>query len=236
MKISRRFSFLVLTFCFTLFTQPTLALDKAEETPLQAATRVQQQYDDLQSLTFTFIQNTRGSLSGRPKRATGKAYFVKNGQTGKMRWDYFSPDEQVILSDGFTLKMYFAKLNQMILTSADSLQEDITYAFFSGTGNILNDFEILPPDTKYTSTDEAASSLASIKMVPKSTQSQVKSIHLWISPSSLIRRIEIEDHFETLTFLNLSDLKVDQLKIDDMAFMDSLFSFTPPEGTEIIQQ
>ncbi len=227
---------LVLLLCFSLLAIPAFALKAKEENPIETATRLQKRYDQLTSLTFTFIQNTRGSLSGRPKRATGKAFFVKSGKLGKMRWNYVSPEEQVILSDGILLTMYFAKLNQMILTPADSLQEDITYSFFTGTGSILEDFDILPPNPQYEDTENEAPLFTIIKLVPKSTQSQIKSIHLWVSNISLIQRIEIEDHFETLTLLNLSELQVDQLQIDDVGFMERLFSFIPPEGTEIIQQ
>ncbi len=236
MTASQRIRIFILALFFPVLAIPGFAKEDTGESPVATATRLQQRYDQLTSLTFTFIQNTKGSLSGRPRRATGKAFFLKNGATGKMRWNYVTPEEQVILSDGIMLKMYFAKLKQMILTPADSLQQDITYSFFSGSGNIVNDFIVLQPDPQYLDPENDVSLLRIIKLVPKSTQSQLKSIHLWISGDSLIQRIELQDHFDTLTLLNLSDLQVDQLTVENERALEKLFSFTPPEGTEIIQQ
>ena len=75
-----------------------------------------------------------------------------------------------------------------------------------------------------------------IKLTPKENQSQVSAIHLWVTPDSLIQRIDILDHFDTRTTLDLSDMKVNTLATDDRKAMDSLFLYTPPEGTEIIYQ
>ena len=76
----------------------------------------------------------------------------------------------------------------------------------------------------------------SIKLIPKSKQSQVASIHLWVTDDSLIQRIEILDHFDTLTVLNFSNLLVNTLDKNDAGLMERLFHFIPPEGTEIINQ
>jgi len=75
-----------------------------------------------------------------------------------------------------------------------------------------------------------------IKLVPIIPHSQVQDIHLWVSADSLIRRIHIQDHFGTITVLNLSDISPDALKHIPQAEIEALFSFSPPEGTEIIQQ
>lgn len=75
-----------------------------------------------------------------------------------------------------------------------------------------------------------------IKLIPKTPQSQVQDIHVWVTPESLIRRIKIRDHFGTITVLNLSDIATDTLTGKSRAEIDALFSFTPPAGTEIIRQ
>ena len=237
MNKSQIISFSFFSFCLFLFllffSSPVIAL---EESPEAVATRLQNRYDTVQSLTFDFIQNTRGQLSGRPKKGRGQAFFVKSGNdqnfSGKMRWNYSDPDRQVLVSDGINFSMYFASLSQMIITPAKSLQHDLTYSFFTGAGNLLQDFTILPPDQHGDNLEQTAI----IKLIPKAKHSQVAAIHLWVTDDSLIRRIEILDHFDTLTVLNLSALKVNTLDKNDTALMDKLFNFTPPDGTEIIQQ
>lgn len=98
------------------------------ESPEEIATRLQNRYDTMHSLTFNFIQNTRGQLSGRPKTGRGQAFFVKTKNAhkvfGKMRWNYSSPDKQILVSDGNTFSMYFESLAQMIVTPAKALEQD----------------------------------------------------------------------------------------------------------------
>jgi outer membrane lipoprotein carrier protein len=203
------------------------------ETAKEAAARLQNRYDQLSSLTFEFIQDTRGQLAGRPKTGRGKAFFVKNTIPGKMRWNYSTPDRQVLVSNGETFSMYFESLQQMIVTPAKALQQDLTYSFFTGTGNLLEDFSITPSNQPFSDQNKQDTI---IKLTPKDKQTQVASIQLWITEDSLIRRIEILDHFDTLTVLNISNLQPNGIDTKDKELIKRLFDFTPPEGTEIIQQ
>ncbi len=207
-----------------------------EESPADIGARLQANYNRIRSLTFDFTQQTSGQLTGRGGSGSGQAYFLKTGKTSKMLWNYNEPDKQVILSDGTTLSMYFAKLKQMIITPADSLQQDITYSFFSGAGNLENDFRILPPDPEVGMTDTDKSSFKIIQLIPNKPRSQVSTIHVWVTADSLIQRMEIRDSFDTVTILNFSNIKVDSLVDEKAQVLKSLFSFTPPEGTEIIHQ
>ncbi|MEN8198516.1 MAG: outer membrane lipoprotein carrier protein LolA [Thermodesulfobacteriota bacterium] len=228
---------------FSLFLLIALPLPASAEDVKDIASRLQQRYDSIQSLSFDFVQDTRGQLSGRPKKGSGQAFFLKErdrqeGETkkiasGKMRWNYLAPERQVLLSDGKTFSMYFESLAQMIITPAETLEQDLTYSFFTGSGNLLQDFNILAPDK---TTDNSQDGSIPIKLVPTARQSQVAAIHLWVTDDSLIRRMEILDHFDTLTVLNFTNLKVDNLDKKDVAQMKGLFTFTPPEGTEIIHQ
>jgi outer membrane lipoprotein carrier protein len=215
----------------------------AVESPQDAANRLQMRYDKIHSLSFDFIQDTRGQLSGRPKKGRGQAFFVKSTkhdtnaeQPGRMRWNYSDPDLQVLVSDGEIFSMYFATLKQMIVSSAETLKQDLTYSFFTGSGNLLQDFNILTSEQDLNDVQGTQNHAAIIKLAPKTSQSQVASIQLWITEDSLIRRIEILDHFDTLTVLNFSNIKVNTLSPDNTALMKHLFTFTPPEGTEIIHQ
>lgn len=212
-----------------------LPAQSVTEYPEDIAARVQHNYDLMTSLSFTFNQQSQGQMSGRPRLGGGTAYFFKTGKTSRMRWNYNTPEQQVLISDGKTFSMYFADLHQMIVTPAETLDNDLTYAFFSGRGQIVEKFHILPPDSEYIQDKPDASQPKIIKLVPKEPQSQVQSIHLWVTTDSLIRRIEIRDQFDTVTLLNLSAIKVDTLTAEQVK-KQGLFSFTPPEGTEIIQQ
>ncbi|MBW6520081.1 MAG: outer membrane lipoprotein carrier protein LolA [Desulfoarculaceae bacterium] len=213
------------------------------ETPEDIARRLQQTYDQISSLSFHFTQNTTGELTGRPQQGGGTALFVKEKKSqgipeisGKMRWDYTTPDKQVLVSDGLDFSMYFARLEQMIVSPAEVMRTDITYSFFTGSGNLLNDFSISAPNPEFAPGEDEADRFKVVKLTPKENQSQVNEIHLWVTKDSLIQRIDILDHFDTRTTLDLSDLQINTLPTDDRKAMEALFTFTPPEGTEIIYQ
>ncbi len=210
----------------------TLRAATSTPTPESIVAHLQQKYDALKSLSFTFHQRSEGQMSGRPRSGSGRAYFYKNGATSRMRWNYNAPDKQVLISDGTTMSMYFAGLNQMIVTPVKDLDSDLTFAFFSGGSKIGDKFRILPPESQYA--DDAPTQV--VKLIPRQAQSQVQDIHLWVDANSLIRRIEIRDQFDTITVLNLSDIKENFLSGASRDEIGQLFSFTPPKGTEIIRR
>jgi outer membrane lipoprotein carrier protein len=210
--------------------------DTTQEFPEDIAARLQTRYDAMASLSFTFNQNTKGQISGRPQTGSGQAFFSKSPNSSRMRWNYTSPNQQVLISDGTTFSMYFADLKQMIISPAETLDNELTYSFFSGRGNLKKDFHILPPNEEFITTKPSPDGVRIIKLVPKEQQSQVQNIHLWVTADSLIQRIEIRDHFDTLTDLILTDIKADSLNGKDQKSLDDLFSFSPPAGTEIIHQ
>ncbi len=212
-----------------IFSSVAAPADNSQE----VARILRQHLDSLSSLSFNFTQSTKGQMSGRPRQASGKAFFVKNDKASKMRWNYSAPDLQVIISDGTILTMYFEKLNQMIIAPADSLQQDVTYSFFSGHGSIDKDFLIFPGQEN---SEPLELGFEVIKLVPKSPTSQVKNIRLWITDTTQIQRIEIRDNFDTITLLNLSHIEENNLVKNGQLINTDLFTFTPPEGTEIIRQ
>jgi outer membrane lipoprotein carrier protein len=230
---------LLVTFCapllvFLILTGNVFCHAAETEYPESIAERLQHRYDDMKSITFNFNQDTRGEITGRPRKGSGTAAFLKSKTKSRMRWDYLNPKKQVILNDGTQFYMYFEELQQMIISPSETLENDLTYSFFSGKGNLKNDFYIRPADPDFENDTQVEFKI--IKLVPIIPHSQVQDIHLWVSSDSLIRRIHIQDHFGTITVLNLSDITPDALGDTSPTAIKSLFSFVPPEDTEIIQQ
>jgi outer membrane lipoprotein carrier protein len=209
--------------------------DSSSDQTIETAKRLSQHLDSLSSLSFQFTQRTSGQMSGRPRQASGTAFFVKNETDAKMRWNYSAPDLQVIISDGITLSMYFEQMKQMIVTPAESLQQDVTYSFFTGRGNIEVDFLILP-GLDQIEQESQDNGFEVIKLIPRSPGSQTKDIRLWVTAASHIKRIEVRDNFDTITVLNISNIEENSLVKDGRLINTALFDFTPPEGTEIIEQ
>ncbi|MBU0967730.1 MAG: outer membrane lipoprotein carrier protein LolA [Proteobacteria bacterium] len=193
--------------------------------PMQIAEKIQQTYEKTTSFKADFLQtSTISTMEHRQRKGSGTMVIQK---PGLLRWDYTSPEKQVLVSDGETFSLYFASENQMIVTPAkEYLQEDVTYNFFAGKGNLLHDFEVLP----VTPEQEKPDSLA-IKLIPKKTHAQVETMNVWVDEGTfLVNRLEIIDHLGSITNLLLFNTVVNH------PLPTEYFYFSPPEGTEIIEQ
>jgi outer membrane lipoprotein carrier protein len=212
-----------------LFLIPALVQAQDPE-PRDVARKLQSTYEKAANMVADFRQTSTMKFSSRVQKGSGTMIFRKPGQ---MRWDYEAPDEQLFLSDGKTFSMYFARNKQMIVSSArEYLQSDVTYSFFAGTGDILQDFTANSPDI---ANSEDNSFL--IKLTPKASHPHVAAMYAWVTKNSfLLTHLQIIDHFETVTDLYFDNIQVNAAAYGNRPIEDRLFIFSPPAGTEIIDQ
>ena len=220
---------------FILFLIPGLFLMPAQiaAQPLELveiAQKLQSTYEKAANFVGDFNQTTSMKFSDRVRQGSGSLIFLKPGH---MRWDYTTPDYQVLISDGETITMYFENNNQMIMSNArEYLQSDVTYSFFSGTGNILKDFEVAEPDF-----ENLRDNSFLIKLIPKSTHPHVSFIHAWVTEGTFqLAHLQIIDHFDTVTDLFFENVQIDSNFYGGLEITKDLFSFSPPANTEIIKQ
>ena len=200
----------------------------------QQIEEIQAKYRDLSSLSFDFNQLTRSG--GRDREGAGNAVFYRpDGKAGVMRWNYTKPDTQIILNDSKKLTIYTKEDNQMIVTSANELESDITYAFFTGKRNLLDDFNALPPGDRFTFS-EAGQAIVAVQLVPKEPHAQIKNVHLWFDEDHLIKRLVMEDHFDSITELSFTNIKLNPLPPDSRKTLADLLKLDLPAGTEVISQ
>ncbi|MBT8345418.1 MAG: outer membrane lipoprotein carrier protein LolA [Desulfofustis sp.] len=204
--------------------------------PEQLAAELQDTYEAVNSMSFSFSQTTSGPMTGRPKSGKGNGLYARTADKPLMRWNYLTPDPQVIISDGKTISMYFEKLNQLIFSEVDEAQTDILLSFFAASEPLDRHFTILPPFLETDISAEELPEMQSLRLEPLDKNSQIKNIHLWIGENSIIRRIELLDHFDTRTTINLSNIAINPLETANQQELEKLFTFVPPEGTEIIRQ
>ncbi len=194
----------------------------AAPSPLELAQKLQARYEETKTMTADFKQSTSVPMTTRKRLGAGKVVIFK---PGRIRWDYQTPDKQVLISDGKKVSMFIANSAQMVVQPvSEYINSDVTYAFFVGTGNIVRDFKVLPPER------QADANLKAIKLVPKTAHPQVDYLHVWIDENFMVRRLEIVDHFGSITDLAFSNITRNAPVSPDV------FVFTPPLGTEIIEQ
>ena len=191
-------------------------------TPLELAKKLQARYEETKTMTADFKQSTSVPMSARKRLGAGKVIISK---PGRIRWDYQAPDKQVLISDGKKVSMFIANSAQMIVQPVSQyINSDVTYAFFVGTGNIVRDFKVLPPERS------GDANLKAIKLVPKTAHPQVDYLHVWIDENFMIRRLEIVDHFGSITDLSFANITRNE------PVSQETFVFIPPMGTETIEQ
>lgn len=246
------FSYRKLKSCLVIFSVLALfsfsyiqPVPGAEEppSPEEQALKLQNLYGKMTSLVFDFEQVTR--TGGRERTGRGNAVFYKthspspaarpgNGIASRsvMRWNYTEPDNQIIINDGTTLLIYTENDHQMIKTPAREIESDITYAFFAGTRNLMDDFAARAAGKEfiYSSADK----LNTILLVPRKPHNQIKDVQIWFDEKGIIHHMLIADHFNSITELNFDHIKLNSLPPGDQKEIDRITSFTVPPGTEII--
>jgi len=226
------FLYPLLRYALTLLTVliPVNTFSAQEVDSLEIAMKLQATYENASNIVARFSQTTTMKFSSRIRQGSGKMIFLK---PGRMRWDYLTPDYQVLISDGKTISMYFEKSSQMIISNAkDYLQSDVTYSFFAGTGDILKDFDINSPGF---GNNQPGTYL--LELSPKLPHPQVSSMYVWINKDTfLIEHLQIIDHFDTVTNLYFTEITIDAQYYDKRKIGEDLFYFSPPADTEIIEQ
>ncbi|MCB0281402.1 MAG: outer membrane lipoprotein carrier protein LolA [Calditrichae bacterium] len=179
---------------------------------------VQDKYDEIEDLTATFKQIEAFKLTGTVSETTGKI-FIKGGV--KYR---FESDDQVITTDGQTVWTYNAINKQLII---DNVRKN--------SGALLPRDMLFKYPKEYFSTlvkteDMDGNKVYVIKLDPRSNvHGYVKSMKIWVSDDEwLINKIETTDLNDNTSTFEISDLKIDK------GLSDSLFSFQPGEGDQVV--
>jgi len=225
----------LLTLMLLMLSAPVLAADPTPA-PEQDLVRLQEHYRQLTSLTFDFTQLTRTQV--RVRKGKGTAIFVRinrDNNPGIMRWNYEEPEQQIILNTGRELSIYNAKDHQLLIMPASAINDDITYSLFSGTRKLEELFTIQPVDPRFVFR-QPGTELQSLRLVPRKPHPQVRALQLWFDDQLLIHHLVIEDHFDTITEMTFTNIKINTIDPDDTRQLNEIIRLDLPEGVEILRQ
>lgn len=206
--------------------------------PATRVLQVQKKYQQLRSLEFDFAQTTQ--TGGRIKQGSGHATFYRSAKTtsdgaGIMRWNYSEPIAQIIINDGKELSVYTPQDKQLLVSPVQDLESDITYAIFTGTKGLLDEFAVSAADALFLLNTPPAA-LDAVLLIPREPHPQVKRIQLWLNADHTLHRLLMEDHFGALTELTFSQVRFNTLPANDPRLVRSLLQLDLAPGTEIIRQ
>lgn len=195
----------------------------------QATANLVQQLKGIQSLSANFEQTTKvsGNVPKKQKGLTAQHMnqtfkgTMKVERPGKFFWETSSPSKQTIVTTGKTVWIYDPDLQQAVRQSLDEQVSNTPALLLSGnTSQIMQSYRVTQPNkakTYYT-------------LYPKNNEGAFQSLTISFGTNKAPSLMILEDSLGQTTYVKFSNVKV------NASIPASTFNFTPPKGTDIIDQ
>ncbi len=180
---------------------------------------VENRYNHAQSLKLDFSETY--SMARRPTQVERGILFLR--KPGKMRWEYAAPAGKIFLSDGKNVFLYTPdnhRLEKSKLKESEDLRAPL--AFLLGKLNFWKEFRSFSARSEGDSTWVTAQ--------PNSDQVAYSQVEFLVAPDFTIRRVKITGQDRSILDFSFSNEQV------NAPVTASMFTFTPPPGTEIVEE
>jgi len=206
--------------CFLLFTAHCSLFTVVWADDLDAIiSKIQKTYEGIQDIQADFVQFTTSSAAKETQKADGLVYFKKPGM---MKWEYKSPTNDIIVSDGKTIWAYQQDIGQVMIGNASDSGASISNNFLAGMGNLKKDFDIeleKPDNNSY-----------SLKLNPKVPQPNIQRLYIAVDKkTSLVKQTIVFDLLGNETKVIFENLRINKSVPAD------IFKFKIPEGVRVIK-
>ena len=189
----------------------------AQQADPDSGLRLLQEYlARLDTLTADFSQEVSNSNREVIETAAGRVYLKR---PGRFRWDYDTPFERTIVTDGERVWLYEADLEQVTIRRLGAGLGATPAALLTDEADLLDRFQY----QGYEAFDE----LIWVYLRPESAESDFDLIALGFIDSQLVEFM-LEDRLGQRTNLSLSGIKM------GVEIEDRKFSFTAPKGVDVI--
>ena len=198
-------------------------------TEQQATANLVKQLSNIRSLTANFEQTTKVT---NPKATQKKGLtaqhmnqtfrgVMKVQRPGKFYWETTAPSKQTIATTGKTVWIYDPDLQQAVRQSLDEQVSNTPALLLSGnTNQIMQSYRVTQPNKGKTY----------YKLYPKASDGVFESLTISFGANKAPSLMILEDSLGQTTYINFSNVKV------NASIPASTFNFTPPKGTDIIDQ
>lgn len=168
-----------------------------------------------------FVQTSTIKIMDISDTAAGRIHVQP---PGKMRWEYESPDPQLIISDGHHLWVYRPEDNQVMQGESPSFFGDGKGAgFLSDMSQVRDKFDVFLEKAE-------DPSLYLLKLIPQTNTLELSLIYLFIKKENFTTvRIITYNAYGDETRMDFSNIQFNP-DIDE-----GLFTFVVPDGTDIFQ-
>lgn len=168
-----------------------------------------------QTLEANFQQTMRAHDGEVLQQTEGKFYL---NRPGKFRWNYQSPYEQVIVSDGERIWIHDVDLDQVTVQRQEAGLPSTPMALLEDSSKLHKSFTVSPLDEK--------DGVYRLKLSSKSKESDFGEIVVGVDANGL-RFMQLHDQFEQVTDIVFSEI------IINLELAKEIFEFTPPEGVDV---
>ncbi|MBI3007742.1 MAG: outer membrane lipoprotein chaperone LolA [candidate division NC10 bacterium] len=184
--------------------------------------RIEARYQALSTLQGRYLQTATLQVAGQTERAAGK-FFLK--RPAMMRWEQESPEPRLLVTDGTTLWTY-SPLDRQAITQpvGPALQASPSLHFLTGMATLGATFTVASV------LEDPAGDALFVSLSPKTPDPAIRRLILRVHRrTTLVDRLTVVDAYENTTVLEFSALR------ENPRLPDSLFSFKPPPGTDVIR-
>jgi len=194
----------------------------AAATVPEIAARVDQRYNQLQTLQADFTETYRGA--GVSKSESGVLWLKR---PGKMLWDYREPRPKVFVTDGKWAWFYVPGERQARKAAAkklDDLRSPLRYLL--GKTKLEKELTGLALAAEVS---PATPGNIVLRGVPKGMEDRVGSVLLEVTPEGEIARMVINEVDGASTEYRFGNQR------ENLPIADQRFRFSPPPGVELIE-
>jgi len=185
---------------------------------------VDARYRGLRTLRADFTQTY--TWGGQPRVESGTVSFARGGL---MRWTYTDPKDKLVVSDGKTVWLYIPEQKQVTRSAMKSGDDPrVPFPFF------LERFDLHKVFSKIAFDDQALQAEPGdrvLRCAPRrALREEYSEVLMEVTPHFDIRRLVVfyPDH-------SVMEFTFDHLE-RNLAFSPGLFHFTPPVGSEVIDE
>jgi outer membrane lipoprotein carrier protein len=186
--------------------------------------KIQKRYEEIEDFHADFTQEAMVKALNTVQKSDGEVWFKK---PGKMRWNYYEPYKDQIVSDGRTLWFYNEEEKQVIESPLNQVSDtETTSTLLSGLGKIKELYR-----TSFSESGEfEADGSYLIDLKPKEEGEDYNKVTLSINKNTMmVNTLYLYDPFGNLTKVLLKNIEIDK------GVSDSLFNFEVPSGVEVIK-
>jgi outer membrane lipoprotein carrier protein len=198
------------------------SLSQSEEVPLETLVlKIQDVYEKTDDFRSSFSQETTIKSLKKTERESGVVYFKKPRM---MRWVYSKPKSKELVIGPRKSWLYIAEDRLVYLQDSESLlRSKVTIKFMSGIGKLAEDFDI-----RFAGPGKKEGPYR-LELKPKAYVEGIEKLFLTVDRENYqITSVLLTDVYGNVTKTTFSNTEFNR------NLPDSLFTFKPPAGVDII--